>query len=51
MSNENNKRVITRMGAHQLTEAELEQVAAAKLTLASDLPTGPISNPDDVLDQ
>ncbi len=51
MSNDNNKRVITRMGARQLTEAELERVAAAKLTLASDLATGPVSNPDDVLDQ
>jgi len=51
MSNDNNNRVRIRMGARQLTEAELERVTAAKLTLASDLATGPISNPDDILDQ
>lgn len=50
MSNENN-RVLIRMGARQLTTAELEEVAAAKLTLATDLPTGPINNPDEMLDQ
>lgn len=51
MSNENNNRVLTRMGARQLTKNEIEQVTAAKLTLASDLATGPVSNPDDILDQ
>ncbi len=51
MSNDNNNRVLIRMGARQLNEAELEQVAAAKLTVATDLPTGPISSPDEMLDQ
>jgi hypothetical protein len=50
MSNDNN-RVLVRKGAHQLTQAEIEEVAAAKLTVATDLPTGPISNPDFMLDQ
>ena len=51
MSTDNNNRVLTRMGARQLTPAEMEQVAAAKLTLATDLPTGPLNNPDEMLDQ
>lgn len=51
MSNDHNNRVLTRTGARQLTEAELDQIAAAKLTFASSLPTGPASNPDDILDQ
>jgi hypothetical protein len=50
MSNDNN-RVLVRKGAHQLTQEEIEQVAAAKLTVATDLPTGPMNNPDDMLDQ
>lgn len=51
MSNNNENRVLNRMGARQLTPNEIEQVAAAKLTLASELLTGPVSNPDDILDQ
>jgi hypothetical protein len=51
MSNNNDNRVLIRMGARQLTENEVEQVTGAKLTLASDLLTGPVSNPDDILDQ
>ncbi|HEY2169110.1 MAG TPA: hypothetical protein VGJ30_05750 [Candidatus Angelobacter sp.] len=50
MSNDNN-RVLVRKGAHQLTQAEIEQVTGAKLTVATDLPTGPISSPDEMLDQ
>ena len=50
MSNDNN-RVLIRKGARQLTQAEIEEVAAAKLTVATDLPTGPINNPDEMLDQ
>jgi hypothetical protein len=50
MSNDNN-RVLTRMGARQLTKAELDQVVAAKLTFASVLVTGPVNNPDDSFDQ
>lgn len=51
MSNNKENRVLSRMGARQLTQNEIEEVAGAKLTLASDLLTGPISNPDDILDQ
>jgi hypothetical protein len=51
MSNNNENRVLSRMGARQLTQSEVEQVAGGKLTLASELLTGPVSNPDDILDQ
>jgi hypothetical protein len=50
MSNDNN-RVLIRKGARQLTQTEIEEVAGAKLTVATDLPTGPISSPDEMLDQ
>lgn len=49
MSNDN--RVIVRKGARQLNQTEIDEVAAAKLTVATDLPTGPISSPDEMLDQ
>ena len=49
MSNDSN-RVLTRMGARQLTQSEMEQITGGKLTLASVLVTGPVSNPDDILD-
>ena len=51
MSNNNENRVLSRMGARQLTANEIEQVAAAKLTFASVLVTGPVNNPDDTFDQ
>ena len=51
MSNNNEKRVLNRMGARQLTANEIDQVAAAKLTFASVLITAPISNPDETFDQ
>jgi hypothetical protein len=51
MSNNNENRVLSRMGARQLTQNEVEQVAGGKITFASELLTGPVSNPDDVLDQ
>ena len=51
MSNNNKNRVLSRMGARQLTPNELDQVAAAKLTFASVLVTGPVNNPDDTFDQ
>jgi hypothetical protein len=51
MSNNNEKRVLSRMGARQLTQNEVEKVAGGKITLASELLTGPVSNPDDILDQ
>jgi hypothetical protein len=50
MSNDQN-RVLNRMGAHELTPEEIDRVAGAKLTFASVIVTGPISNPDDLLDQ
>ena len=51
MSNNNKNRVLSRMGARQLTANEIEQVAAAKLTFASVLITAPVSNPDESFDQ
>jgi hypothetical protein len=51
MSNNNENRVLSRMGARQLTPNEIEQVAAAKLTFASVLITAPVSNPDESFDQ
>jgi hypothetical protein len=50
MSNDNN-RVLTRMGARSLTEKEMEEITGAANTLASSLATGPVNNPDDILDQ
>jgi hypothetical protein len=50
MSNDNN-RVLTRMGARTVTENELEEIRAAANTVASNLGTGPVSHPDDILDQ
>ena len=50
MPNDNN-RVLIRMGAYQLTQKEMEQVAATANTVATALPTSPISNPDTMFDQ
>jgi bacteriocin-like protein len=46
-----NKRVLVRRGARTLTENELAEVSGGANTLASSLGTGPVSNPDDILDQ
>ena len=51
MSNNNDNRVLSRMGARQLTQNEVEEVAGGKLTFASVLVTGPVNNPDDSFDQ
>jgi len=51
MSNNNENRVLSRMGARQLTPNEIEQVAGGKLTFASVLVTGPVNNPDESFDQ
>lgn len=52
MSNKNSNRVITRMGARQLTQNEIEQITGSRLnTVATALPTSPISHPDTMLDQ
>ena len=50
MSNENN-RVLIRKYARQLTQTETEQITAAANTVATALPTSPISHPDTMLDQ
>jgi hypothetical protein len=50
MSNDNN-RVLTRRGAYQLTQEELEQITGTAATVATALPTSPISNPDTMFDQ
>jgi hypothetical protein len=50
MSNDNN-RVIVRKGARQLTQNETEQITAAANTVATALPTSPISHPDTMFDQ
>jgi hypothetical protein len=49
MSNDNS-RVLTRKGARQLTQTEMEQITGGKLTFASVLLTLPVSNPDETLD-
>ncbi|HKV91144.1 MAG TPA: hypothetical protein VJW20_01200 [Candidatus Angelobacter sp.] len=52
MSTQNNNRVISRLGARQLTQNEIDQIAAGRLiTVATALPTGPLSHPDTMLDQ
>ena len=50
MSNDN-KRVLVRRGARQLTQNETEQITAAANTVATALPTSPISHPDTMFDQ
>lgn len=51
MSNNNENRVLSRMGARELTQNEAKEVAGGKLTFASVLVTGPVNNPDDSFDQ
>jgi hypothetical protein len=50
MSNDNN-RVLTRRGARQLTQKEMEQITGSAATVATALPTGTPSHPDTMLDQ
>jgi len=50
MSNDS-KRVLVRRGARQLTQNETEQITAAANTVATALPTSPISHPDTMFDQ
>ena len=49
MSNHNN-RVLSRNGARQLTQTEIEQITGATLTIASVRFSLPVSNPDITLD-
>jgi hypothetical protein len=51
MSNNNENRVLSRMGARQLSQNEVEEVVGGKLTFASVLLTLPVSNPDESFDQ
>lgn len=48
--NHNDHRVLNRVGARQLTESDWDKVAGSSATLASELGTGPVSNPDSILD-
>jgi hypothetical protein len=47
----NNNRVLTRRGARQLTQKEIEQITGTAATVATALPTSPISHPDTLFDQ
>jgi hypothetical protein len=52
MSKENNNRVLSRMGARQLTQSEIERVAGAQTSsIGTLILTGNISNPDRHLDE
>jgi hypothetical protein len=52
MSNENNGRVLNRMGARLLTEKEMEQITGASgpFTHASRTATGNLASPDTDMD-
>ncbi|HEY7402261.1 MAG TPA: hypothetical protein VIB39_01970 [Candidatus Angelobacter sp.] len=51
MSKENNNRVLSRMGARQLTQGEIEGVTGARISILSVIRTGTASNPDFTLDE
>lgn len=48
MSNNTEKRVLSRMGARQLTKSEIDQIMGGDgpFTHASHVPTGSVSSPD-----
>jgi hypothetical protein len=50
MSNADNNRVLTRRGARQLSQDEIEQTAGAGATLLSVIVTNTAGNPDQKLD-
>ena len=50
MSNDNNNRVLSRMGARQLTQNETDNVGGGGATLLSVIRTGSAANPDQSLD-
>lgn len=50
MSNNNENRVLSRMGARQLTSNELEQITGAGFTRASLTGTNTMSSPDTDMD-
>lgn len=50
MLNNNNNRVLGRMGARQLTQNEIDNVGGGGATLLSVIRTGSITDPDQRLD-
>ncbi len=51
MSNENNNRVLSRSGAHELTKEQSESISGGILsTLLSHIITSVLTNPDSVRD-
>jgi len=50
MANNNNNRVLGRVGARQLTQNEVEQVTGGRITRASLIVTGSVSAPDENID-
>jgi hypothetical protein len=50
MSNNNENRVLSRMGARQLTQNEVEQIAGGGFTRASLTGTNTIQSPDTDMD-
>lgn len=51
MSNENNNRVLTRVGARKLSQSELDEILGGLIpTRLTTLVTGPSSNPDHTVD-
>ena len=50
MSNKDNNRVLTRMGARKLSQDEMEQTTGAGATLLSVIVTHTAGNPDQRLD-
>ena len=50
MSNNNENRVLSRMGAHQLTSDELDQIQGAGFTRASLTGTNTMHSPDTDMD-
>jgi hypothetical protein len=52
MSKEHDNRVLSRMGARQLTQGEIARVAGARtISILSVIRTSPASNPDFTLDE
>jgi hypothetical protein len=51
MSQQNNNRVLSRMGARQLTQNELDKIGGAILTRLTAILTAPVTDPDRRLDE
>jgi hypothetical protein len=54
MSNDHDKRVLNRIGAHELTQEEMDRITGSGSnlnTFASNTGTGPLSHPDSDFDQ